>query len=1562
MKKMKCVFYVAMVLFFFGTNTVIASNYEYPNWGVRGFNLMNSSPSEVELVYSLKSFSLEKFQTQKGEYDMIVMPGAILPTNQGEPNLPGFGRFIAIPQGAKAKYEIVDMEMEVIHNVKILPSPEILKDTEKGEATYIEDEKIYSRNAFFPLQPVRLSNAMKIRGVDANMLSITPYQYNPVTQELKVFYNIKVKITFEGGNGHFGEDRLRNRWWDNILEEELMNYSSLPVIDYNKRVQNGSKETGCEYLIIVPNDAEFSQWADSLKLFRTTQGIDTKVVSLSEVGGNTSSAIETYIDNAYNTWDVPPAAVLLMADYGSDASNSITSPVYDSYCISDNFYADVDADGLPDITLARMTAQNATQLETMVTKVLENERTPATNPDVYDHPITACGFQTERWFQIAAETVRGYWDIELGKNTTRINAIYSGTPGSSWSTNSNTSMVVNYFGPSGLGYIPASPAALGGWTGGNATAVSNAINAGSFMLLHRDHGGEDGWGEPSYSNSDINSLNNTVLPFVWSINCLTGKFNISGECFAEKFHRHTKNGHNAGALGIIAATESSYSFVNDTYIWGCFDYMWNDFMPDFGSNPVSRGIMPAFANVAGKYFLDQSNWPSNPDKKELTNYLFHHHGDAFLSVYSEVPQTLAVTHNPVLYAGVTTFEVTANEGALIALSVDGELIGTAVGTGNPVSIDIEGQLPPTQVLVTVTLQDYYRYESLIDVIPPSGPYVVRDSYTINDAAANNNGVLDYGESVLLSLSVKNVGVEIANNVSVTLSSTDTYVTISDNNEVYGDINPDEIVTMTDAFAFSVSTDVPNGYSISFMVSATNGTDTWESFISIPANAPVLQYNDFELTDGNDNKWDAGESVNLTVSFENAGNATAFNINGLLSTTDPYITLGTASVNYGDIDSGQSAEITFTATSSATTPEGHLASFNVNIEGDYSISTNGTFGVIIGQVPVLILDQDPNTSSGPKMADALDELGIGYDYLTSFPADLNLYSSIFVCYGIYSNNHVPTNTEGQLLADYLDAGGNLYTEGGDTWAYNDPTPVTPYFHLNGDADGSNDMGTVNGIAGSFTEGMSFNYSGENSWMDHISPQGDAFLIFENETPNYGTGVAYDGGTYKTIGTSHEFGGLDDGTSPSTRTELMEAYLNFFDFVTGLQAAFSSSTTHVCTNASVDFVDLSSGGATAWSWTFEGGTPATSTEQNPNVTYTTPGTYDVELTISDGTENNTLLVEDYITVVTIPSTPGEISGMYKICPGIVSSVYTIDEVTGATSYEWTLTPENAGMISGNDTSVTIIWDEAVTGEYELTVIASNDYCSSEASTPFAIVRMNNTVELEFANPELCYDGEAFELNEGTPEGGVYSGDFVTEDAGAYYFNPAEAGMGEYVITYVNEAFCGSAMDTLTVLDQEVSLYMDTLNHIMPAFELTSYATPEGGIFEGDGVSENGGVYMLDPAVAGIGEHTLTYTYSFGSCSKSVSVDYLIEDAYGIDDNQNTYFTVYPNPTSGILRIDPVVSMGKTDIYIVNSLSEVVFEMHNVNLNETIKLDLQLAEGIYIIQLKNNNEMISKKLILK
>ena len=69
--------------------------------------------------------------------------------------------------------------------------------------------------------------------------------------------------------------------------------------------------------------------------------------------------------------------------------------------------------------------------------------------------------------------------------------------------------------------------------------------------------------------------------------------------------------------------------------------------------------------------------------------------------------------------------------------------------------------------------------------------------------------------------------------------------------------------------------------------------------------------------------------------------------------------------------------------------------------------------------------------------------------------------------------------------------------------------------------------------------------------------------------------------------------------------------------------------------VTFTDLSVGSPETWTWTFEGGSPATfDGETPPAIQYSTPGTYDVELTITKGSESMTETREDIVTVTALP----------------------------------------------------------------------------------------------------------------------------------------------------------------------------------------------------------------------------------------------------------------------------------------------------------------------------------------
>jgi len=165
---------------------------------------------------------------------------------------------------------------------------------------------------------------------------------------------------------------------------------------------------------------------------------------------------------------------------------------------------------------------------------------------------------------------------------------------------------------------------------------------------------------------------------------------------------------------------------------------------------------------------------------------------------------------------------------------------------------------------------------------------------------------------------------------------------------------------------------------------------------------------------------------------------------------------------------------------------------------------------------------------------------------------------------------------------------------------------------------------------------------------------------------------------------------------------------------LTTAFTASNTLICNGSTVQFTDQSVGSPTGWNWTFEGGTPATSTLQNPVVTYATPGTYDVSLTITKNTLTNTLSKTDYIQVDgNVTTAPAQPSGPTSIC-GSFSYNYSVTPVPDATQYNWTATPASAGTFSGTGPTTAFIASNTWTGAFTINVSGASA-CGAGTASP-------------------------------------------------------------------------------------------------------------------------------------------------------------------------------------------------------------------------------------------------------
>ncbi|MBW6489720.1 MAG: PKD domain-containing protein [Lentimicrobium sp.] len=1212
--------------------------------GRQGFSLTTDRPERTVVKYNISEFALSDLDISGETMKSVSIPGVFLPAVEGAPDLPSDGKYIAVPVGASVSYSLLNSTSELLSNVNIAPAAAMPTGKDDGPLRHEKDMAIYSQNAFYPAEPVVLSEITQFRGVDVVVLSISPFQYNPVTKDLLIHRDLEIEITFQGGSGEAGDKRLRSRWWDPILFNQVLNTGIIPIIEYNLETTANERSTGFEYLIITPDFPEFLAWADTIRKFRTEQGILTGVVTTAEIGGNTEAAIKSYVDNAYNTWNIPPVAVLLLGDF-STGTAGITSHFYahpSGYpnFPSDNYYADVSGNNLPDIVFARITANNVEQLQVMVSKFIDYERNPPTKATYYSKPTTALGWQTERWFQLCSEIVSGYFS-QKGKTPTRINAIYSGNPNSDpWSTATNTSTLLSYFGPNGLNYIPATPQQTGGFSGGTSTDIINSINSGTFMVLHRDHGSYTSWGEPAFNTTNVNSLRNinNELPYVFSINCQTGAYHRATESLTEKFHRYTYNGQNSGALGVLAASEVSYSFSNDTYLWGVFDNLFPDFLPAMGTTfPVSN-VLPAFAASAGKHFLYQSSWTISSTAKLTTYRLFHHHGDAFMNLYTEVPQALTVSHPASLQSSQTSMQVTADPGSFIALTVNGQILGKANGTGSPVNFTFPPQNAGNQIIVTVTKQNFYRYSSAVTVAS-GGPMAEFTANPLNLCIGGSVTFSDQSTGSPTSWSWSFPG----------------GIPSSSNQQ-----NP--VVVYPTAGVYNVVLTVSN--------SGGSNTKTKTSYITVIGGVPEVNFSASNTT------LIPGGSVVFTDNSNNnpqswswsfpGGNPSSGNGS---SHTVVYNTPGVYDVSLTVTNCSGSASFTRSAYITVN-PSAPVANFTSDI--DLVLIGNAVSFTDISQ-------GNPNTWQ--------------WSFPGGSPSTSNLQNPeiIYNETGVYNVTLTAGNSGGTntiTKSDYItvwDGQVQYCTSGSNSWVkewieafsfgtFNKFSGASGYSDYTGQQ-----IQAINGQTYNIRIVPGFQKKSRREffkiWIDYNN---DGDFLDDNEevfAANGATSAVSGSVTIPTtfIGTTRMRVAMKYNSAPTpceifAEGEVEDYTLVVTEIVEPPVVDFSSVPTEIDAGSTVLFIDESENNPTEWQWLFPGGEPSTSRDQNPSVSYYLPGTYDVTLTATNNFGSSTLTKTGYI-VVEVPGAvtyceSGGLSNYKEWIAGV--SVGTFVNESGAAGY--------------------------------------------------------------------------------------------------------------------------------------------------------------------------------------------------------------------------------------------------------------------------------------------------------
>ena len=866
---MKRIFTLLTIIFTFSLLNA-QETYSFRTDAPQGLHIESSTASGLSLHYILNEITVADYKNGDTQGQEIIMKGSFGSFSEGLPNLPFENHYIAVPSDAKVNVKVKENGSQTFNSIDLLPAAEVILNNAAEQPKLRKDMSVFGKDANFPSENVTIAQATQIRGLDVVMLNITPFRYNPVKKTLEVIYDMDIEISFEGGNGQFGDARYRNPAWDGILRDLVINSNMLPEAHYYERLNEAiqNREEGCEYLIITLDDSAFIAWADTLKQFRTKQGILTKVVTTADCGSNEPEDIRNYILNAYESWDIPPAAVLLfggnqIADSDFGLKPFIFNSPEDWYEVynypTDNPFADMNGDSIPDMAISRILAYDASDCQQQVEKLINYELDPPTDPHYYDHPVISSGYQKEKWFTISSQCFNNFVSNRLGKHPSNLYHKYyyedgdPTPPDSIWSVAPNTDAVLDYFGPNGTNYIPVSIGILNDWQDMyDIQPLVDAMSEGSFLTFYRDHSSTDIWCCPWLKLKHLSLIKNEKPTFLFSIGCLNNDYwdNWScPKCLSEAFLEAK-----TGAIGVIGANNITYSQYNDLITWGMFDYLWPDYMPTLGSQTEADFAYPSYSLVAGKLFLRHQTflpYTTNTVKVEKTLNLFSYLGETYLSLFTEMPQPLAIDA-PIFHANDQwQYTFIAEEGATVCLSNKNGIIAVARATGELQSLTLPQMEIGEQFFLTATKKNLFRYEQTITIISSEQSFVYAKTIALNDQ--DGNGQLDYGEYSAFDLELHNAGRYASEGSQVTLLCESPYITLLQDAVNYPRVESGSTVTLNNVFRIQIANDIPDQSPIRFGLRFNDEVNTHTDYFEFLTHAPNLQIeSEFSITDADGN--------------------------------------------------------------------------------------------------------------------------------------------------------------------------------------------------------------------------------------------------------------------------------------------------------------------------------------------------------------------------------------------------------------------------------------------------------------------------------------------------------------------------------------------------------------------------------------------------------------------------------------------------------------------------------------------------------------------------------------
>lgn len=262
----------------------------------------------------------------------------------------------------------------------------------------------------------------------------------------------------------------------------------------------------------------------------------------------------------------------------------------------------------------------------------------------------------------------------------------------------------------------------------------------------------------------------------------------------------------------------------------------------------------------------------------------------------------------------------------------------------PFAIPDEFEISDNGLLTGVPTHEYLAEEFHFKVVDNNGirdkailPFVTDGLILGYHVNTPDDDIIEYAESITLDLEATNPMDYSMTGINVTLSTSDPYITVTDNNTACSDLVPDANEIIPNAFSFNVSAAVPDNHVFQLNFTVTSDQGTWDYFYLFTAYAPNIVPGDVVVDDANDDILAAGETADIRIPLLNSGGSDVHNLSITASTTDPYITLNTTLASIISLEPSDEVLTLFNITTASEVENQHIAEVLLTITGDNGYS-------------------------------------------------------------------------------------------------------------------------------------------------------------------------------------------------------------------------------------------------------------------------------------------------------------------------------------------------------------------------------------------------------------------------------------------------------------------------------------------------------------------------------------------------------------------------------------------------------------------------------------------------